>query len=122
MGYDTLLGDNGVRLSGGQRPRVANVRALLKNADLLILDEATSDLDSHLERRVQRAIENTTRYYAIIGTRTDYERSRIRAASIPSTRVESSREEHTTSSSIEVENTPKCIRCNPRIDKPHFAQ
>ncbi|PSP68594.1 ABC transporter ATP-binding protein [Halobacteriales archaeon QS_1_69_70] len=65
-GYDTLLGDDGVRLSGGQKQRVALARALLQDADLLILDEATSDLDSNLEREVQQAIEGMDREYAII--------------------------------------------------------
>ena len=65
-GYDTVLGDDGVRLSGGQKQRVALARALLEDADLLILDEATSDLDSNLEREVQRAIEKMDRDYAII--------------------------------------------------------
>ena len=65
-GYDTLLGDDGVRLSGGQKQRVALARALLEDADLLILDEATSDLDSNLEKEVQHAIEEMDREYAII--------------------------------------------------------
>lgn len=65
-GYDTLLGDDGVRLSGGQKQRVALARALLEDADLLILDEATSDLDSNLEKEVQEAIERMDREYAII--------------------------------------------------------
>ena len=64
--YDTLLGDDGVRLSGGQKQRVALARALLEDADLLILDEATSDLDSNLEKEVQEAIEGMDREYAII--------------------------------------------------------
>lgn len=55
-GYDTVLGDNGVRLSGGQRQRVAIARALLKGADLLVLDEATSDLDGQLEAEIYRAL------------------------------------------------------------------
>lgn len=65
-GYETMLGDDGVRLSGGQRQRVAIARALLKDADLLILDEATSDLDSNLERDVQTAIESMEREYGIV--------------------------------------------------------
>jgi subfamily B ATP-binding cassette protein MsbA len=65
-GLDTVLGDEGVRLSGGQRHRVALARALLKDADLLVLDEATSDLDSNIEKTVHRAIENMERDYAMI--------------------------------------------------------
>jgi len=66
-GYDTELGDNGVRLSGGQRQRVALARALIKDADILILDEATSNLDTNLEQEVQESIESMERDYAIIG-------------------------------------------------------
>jgi len=66
-GYETQLGDDGVRLSGGQRQRVALARALLKDADILVLDEATSDLDSNLEKQVQQSIENMDRDYAMIG-------------------------------------------------------
>jgi subfamily B ATP-binding cassette protein MsbA len=65
-GYDSLLGDDGVRLSGGQKQRVALGRALLEDADVLILDEATSDLDSNLEKQVQQAIEDMDRDYAIV--------------------------------------------------------
>ena len=65
-GYDTMIGDEGVRLSGGQRQRVALARALLCDADILILDEATSDLDSNLEREVQRSIESMDREYIMV--------------------------------------------------------
>jgi subfamily B ATP-binding cassette protein MsbA len=65
-GYDTAIGDNGVRLSGGQKQRVALARALLTDADLLILDEATSDLDSNLEKEVQAAIEAMDREYIVM--------------------------------------------------------
>jgi len=58
LGYDTLLGENGVNLSGGQRQRISIARALVRNAPILLLDEATSALDNESEAAVQKALES----------------------------------------------------------------
>ena len=66
QGYRSVIGNQGIELSGGEKQRIALARALVRNSDILVLDEATSQLDSESEQKIQRAIEELKKTKTII--------------------------------------------------------
>ena len=65
-GYETVVGEGGATLSGGERQRIAIARAIMKDAPIIILDEATANVDPENEKKLTEAIENLTRHKTII--------------------------------------------------------
>jgi ATP-binding cassette subfamily B protein len=65
-GYDTVVGERGIKLSGGQRQRLAIARVMLENPEIIIFDEATSQLDSENEKAIQGAFANLTKHKTTI--------------------------------------------------------
>ena len=65
-GINTIVGDKGAKISGGQRQRIALARAIIKNPEILILDEATSSLDSKSEKLIQDSLDNISKYTTMV--------------------------------------------------------
>lgn len=72
--YETVVGEGGITLSGGQRQRLAIARALIKNTEIILFDEAASALDNETQSQIQEAINNIKNEYTILIMHIDYQK------------------------------------------------